>query len=94
MIICHCNVIKRDEIVEAIRELLAEDPSVSLEPQSIYKALSHRGKCCGCFPVVKSVVEMVLNNAISERELVARAGAPVELGSGLKDQNARQDNGH
>lgn len=66
MIVCHCNVIKRAEIVQATRDMLAADPAASLEPQSVYKELKRRGRCCGCFPTVRAIVLEVLESAMQE----------------------------
>lgn len=86
MIVCHCNVIKRAEIESSIRELLAEDPSACLRPQSVYKMLQKRGKCCGCFPQVESIVETVLKSATADRPLFGlsetRADGKVLSGDG------------
>lgn len=66
MIVCHCNIIKRAEITQAVRDILAADPSAPLEPQHIYKELQKRGQCCGCFPAVRNIVCDVLDAAMSE----------------------------
>lgn len=63
MIVCHCNVVARAEIEAAIRVILAEDAGAPLEPQHVYRALSRRGRCCGCFPAVARIVEEVLASA-------------------------------
>jgi len=66
VIVCHCNVIRRAQIVRTIRDLLAEDASAPLEPQYVYKALLRRGRCCGCFPTVRNIVAEVLESAMSD----------------------------
>lgn len=66
MIVCHCNVILRDEIRRAARRILAADPSGSLEPQSIYRELQKKGRCCSCFPTVAALVTELLGEALHE----------------------------
>ncbi|UOM37204.1 bacterioferritin-associated ferredoxin [Acuticoccus sp. I52.16.1] len=68
MIVCHCNIIKRTEIREAVRSILAADPSGRLEPQYVYRELQKRGRCCSCFPLVSSIVEEMLQEAMHEIE--------------------------
>lgn len=64
MIVCQCNVIKRHEIRDAVSAILAADPSGRLEPQYIYRELQKRGRCCSCFPLVASIVEEMLEEAL------------------------------
>ncbi len=66
MIVCHCNVIARRQIEDAVREILARDAGAPLNPQHIYRELGKRGKCCGCFPQVERVVEQMLAAALQE----------------------------
>ncbi|GAB5375658.1 MAG: hypothetical protein AcusKO_21200 [Acuticoccus sp.] len=66
MIVCHCNVILKREIQEAVRSLLARDPSASLEPQYVYKELQKRGRCCSCFPSVAAIVSDLLADAMND----------------------------
>lgn len=66
MIVCHCNVILRTEIEEAVRRLLAADPGAPLEPQFVYRELRKRGRCCGCFPTVTAIVAELLADAMRE----------------------------
>ncbi|XWN29616.1 MAG: hypothetical protein ROR55_19235 [Devosia sp.] len=65
MIICHCNVILRQEIESAVCRILADDPAGRLEPQFVYRELERRGRCCGCFPTVERIVDEVLTSALS-----------------------------
>lgn len=76
MIVCQCNIIKRAEIREAVRSILASDPSGRLEPQYIYRELSKRGRCCSCFPTVSAIVEELLQEAMGEIEHPVFAQAP------------------
>lgn len=68
LIVCHCKVVKRAQIVEAVRDLLAADPSAPLEPQHVYKELQRRGRCYGCFPTVRSIVVEILEGAMLDVE--------------------------
>lgn len=56
MIVCSCNFITDRDIEAVIRELLAEDPWRLVVPVQIYRLLEKRGKCCGCFPNVVSII--------------------------------------
>ncbi|MBJ3774600.1 (2Fe-2S)-binding protein [Acuticoccus mangrovi] len=66
MIVCHCNVIVKAEIEDAVRRILAEDPAGRLEPQYVYRELQKRGRCCGCFPSVNRIVDELLAEAMKE----------------------------
>nr|WP_246272795.1 (2Fe-2S)-binding protein [Oricola thermophila] len=46
----------RKEIEEAIVGLLEEDAWRLITPGTVYHALKKRGRCCGCFPNVISVI--------------------------------------
>lgn len=63
MIVCQCNIIKRNDIRDAVRSILAADPAGRLEPQYVYRELQKRGRCCSCFPLVASIVEDMLQEA-------------------------------
>lgn len=76
MIVCHCNLIMKSEIVEVIESLLDEDCWRLIVPLQVYHAMSKRGKCCGCFPgVVDLIVETTAayhkRNATPEAEIVS-----------------------
>ncbi|WMS43039.1 (2Fe-2S)-binding protein [Acuticoccus sp. MNP-M23] len=79
MIVCHCNVILRAEVEDAARQILAADPGASLEPQSIYRAIQKRGRCCSCFPSVARIVSELLTQAMNEVD-----GAAILSASPLK----------
>lgn len=71
MIVCHCNVILKRDIEDAVRRLLAADPGAPLEPAHVYRELQKRGRCCGCFPTVRSIVREVLEDALREVDAAA-----------------------
>jgi NAD(P)H-nitrite reductase large subunit len=56
MIVCHCNVITREEIVAEIEAMLSVDEWQLIVPLKVYHALEKRGRCCGCFPQVTSLI--------------------------------------
>jgi bacterioferritin-associated ferredoxin len=56
MIVCSCNIISDKDIEAVIRELLAKDPWRLVVPVQIYRMMEKRGKCCGCFPNVVSII--------------------------------------
>lgn len=58
MIVCHCNLIMKSEIIEVIEGLLDEDSWRVIVPLQVYHEMSKRGKCCSCFPgVVDLIIE-------------------------------------
>lgn len=76
MIVCQCNVLKRQEIEETIIELLDEDAWRLIVPVQVYHAMNKRGRCCGCFPnVVDIIVEVTAayhkRNATPEAEIIS-----------------------
>ncbi|WP_075222856.1 (2Fe-2S)-binding protein [Acuticoccus yangtzensis] len=75
MIVCHCNIIKRNDIREAVHAILAADPSGRLEPQYIYRELQKRGRCCSCFPLVASIVDEMLAEAMTLVDSPALSGS-------------------
>ena len=56
MIVCHCNVLTKAVITDAIEALVAEDPYRLITPGLVYRQLGKRGKCCGCFPQVVGLI--------------------------------------
>ena len=82
MIVCHCNVLTKSVILEAIEELLDDDPYRLITPGVVYRHLGKRGKCCGCFPqvvglIVSSLEEFQTSNPafVLDRSLVGAAAA-------------------
>lgn len=56
MLVCSCNFISKAEIEEVVVEFLDQDRWRLITPGKVYSALSKRGKCCGCFPNVISII--------------------------------------
>jgi len=56
MIVCSCNVIMKKEIEDAIVSLLDQDAWQLITPGVVYHAMKKRGRCCGCFPNVISII--------------------------------------
>lgn len=56
MIVCHCNVLTKATINEAIDSLVDDDPYQLITPGLVYRRLQKRGKCCGCFPQVVDLI--------------------------------------
>jgi hypothetical protein len=56
MIVCSCNVIMKKEIEEVITGLLEKDAWQLITPGVVYHAMKQRGRCCGCFPNVISII--------------------------------------
>jgi len=56
MIVCHCNVVSKQEIVETIHDFLHHDPWQLVVPLQVYHALQKRGRCCGCFSGVVDII--------------------------------------
>lgn len=82
MIICHCNVLTKDVILEAIDELIDEERYQLITPGLVYRQLGKRGKCCGCFPqvvglIVSSLEEFQTDDptVMVDRRLVGAASA-------------------
>lgn len=56
MIVCHCNVLTKEVITEAIDGLIDDDRYQLITPGKVYRELGKRGKCCGCFPQVVGLI--------------------------------------
>lgn len=56
MLVCQCNVISEREIVQIVRDLLAQDPWQIIVPAKIYRELEKRCKCAGCVPNVIDLI--------------------------------------
>ena len=87
MIVCHCNVLTRATINEAITSLLERDPYQLITPGRVYGELGRRGKCGGCFPqVVGLIVERLEEfqtthpDLLVERSLAGAATASLRAG--------------
>lgn len=63
MIVCHCNLIRRDEIVDAVKTLHGRGGNAPLTPHGVYRELKNSGKCCGCFPAVEKMISTILAEA-------------------------------
>jgi bacterioferritin-associated ferredoxin len=68
MIVCSCNVIMKREIEEEISRLLEKDSWQLITPGVVYHAMKKRGRCCGCFPNVISVIVETTERFHRERE--------------------------
>ncbi len=60
MIVCHCNIIRREEIVDAVKAMHGRGAAVPLTPHGVYRELKNYGKCCGCYPAVESLIANIL----------------------------------
>ncbi len=56
MLICSCNMIARAQIEAVIDRFLAQDPWALITPSRVYAEMAKRGRCCGCFPNVVSLI--------------------------------------
>lgn len=56
MLVCSCNLIVKDEIVEVIRGFLDEDRWTLITPSRVYHEMGKRGRCCGCFPNIINII--------------------------------------
>ena len=56
MIVCSCNVIMKKEIEGVVTDLLDQDAWQLITPGVVYHAMKKRGRCCGCFPNVISII--------------------------------------
>ncbi len=56
MLVCSCNFITEQEIVDTINGLLDEDCWQLIVPAKVYHAMEKRGRCCGCFPNVIDII--------------------------------------
>ncbi len=56
MIVCSCNVLTRERILAAARELAAADPDRPITPGRLFKALGARPQCGTCFTSVRAMV--------------------------------------
>nr|WP_223476232.1 (2Fe-2S)-binding protein [Oricola indica] len=56
MIVCSCNVIMKNEIEGVIIDLLKKDAWQLITPGVVYHSMKKRGRCCGCFPNVISII--------------------------------------
>ena len=59
MLVCQCNAITDREIVQVIRDLLADDPWQIIVPAKVYRELEKRCKCSGCVPNVVDLITKV-----------------------------------
>lgn len=62
MIVCSCNIIRKDEIEGVIIGLLKQNAWRLITPGLVYNAMKKRGKCCGCFPALINVIIATTHN--------------------------------
>lgn len=67
MIVCQCNLLSQGEIEAAVEKLLDEDPWQLIVPSKVYHSMRIRGRCCGCFPDVVTIIGEVSERVRSGR---------------------------
>lgn len=67
MLVCSCNFITEQEIIETIDGLLDEDCWQLIVPAKVYHAMQKRGRCCGCFPNVVDIIIRTTENYHARR---------------------------
>lgn len=69
MIVCHCNVIKSQDIRDAVGEMRGADPYCIVTPGRVFKAHGCKANCGGCMPLFTSVLEeaVALHGGIRKR---------------------------
>lgn len=69
MIVCHCNVIKCQDIRNAVGDLRGNDPYCIVTPGRVFKAHGCKANCGGCMPLFASVIEqaVALHGGIRQR---------------------------
>ncbi len=75
MLVCSCNFITDDEIIDAIRRLLDKDCWQLIVPAKVYHALSRRGRCCSCFP---DVIDLIVRTTADYHAAQASSQAEIE----------------
>jgi hypothetical protein len=58
----------RKEIEKAVTALLDKDAWQLITPGVVYHAMKQRGRCCGCFPEVISIIVETTERYHRERE--------------------------
>ena len=56
MIVCSCNVLTRERILAAAKDLAAADPARPITPGRLFKALGARPQCGTCFTAIRTIV--------------------------------------
>ena len=84
MIVCSCNIITRRDVELVIEEILTDDPYAVLTPNLLYHRLGRRGKCCGCFPHVSSILVehgTIIRQAIEDGTMPSKLPEPAKKAS-------------
>ena len=84
MIVCSCNIITRRDVESVIEEILIDDPYAVLTPNLLYHRLGRRGKCCGCFPHVSSILVehgTMIRQAIEDGAMPSKVSEPAKKAS-------------
>jgi bacterioferritin-associated ferredoxin len=76
MIVCSCNILTRERILETAERLAREQPNRPLTPARVYRALGMRAQCTVCFVAVRRI--------LAESGLLITCPEP--LGSGAEDE--------
>jgi bacterioferritin-associated ferredoxin len=77
MIVCSCNILTKNQILDAAQRLTLEAPGRPLTPARVYRALGVRAQCTVCFILVRKI--------LSDSGLLITCPEP--LGSGAEDDS-------
>ncbi|MCX5496319.1 (2Fe-2S)-binding protein [Kaistia dalseonensis] len=76
MIVCSCNILTKNRILETAERLALEGPGRPLTPARVYRALGVRAQCTICFALVRKI--------LADSGLMVTCPEP--LGSGAEDE--------
>lgn len=87
MIVCSCNIVTSKDIEEVVMDFLNADEWQLITPGKVFKAVSARGKCCGCFP---GVINIIVETTRRYHELMESPAPKVtDLLNRIADQRTR-----
>jgi len=87
VIVCHCNVITKSEIVDTVRDLLRPDPWQLITAGQVYHAMEKRGRCCGCFP---GVIDIIISTTEAvHAEMESHSATVIDLVARIRAEHQR-----
>src|SRR5262245_55285679 len=96
MIVCHCNVIRSEEIRAAVRDVLDRDRLAVVTPGVVFRCCGARPQCGGCMPNFARHVDEFLEILIEAGKACSETcnGSKVARGESGSDTHEGKPAGH
>jgi hypothetical protein len=79
MILCSCCVIRQDDVREAIRALVAQNPRAPVTPSRVYRQLGKTPTCMDCAPLLVRRINILAADIIVREQILKGQDIPRRL---------------